>query len=443
MAHLTSKSYFNLQKRLDKAPQGAPSSESLFKILEILFDKNEAELVSVLPINFFTLEDASRCWNKSIKESKLFLDKLADKGIIFDFKNNKTQAYFLAPPLPGFLEMSLMRLDGKFNKKILSELFYQYINNEPKFVRQLVGLKTHPGRVLIQESSITPKIRSEILDYERASEIINSASCITVGICYCRHKMEHVGKACNNPQEVCLTFNNVAETLVKHKIARKIKKSEAFKILNDCIDRGLVQIGDNVQDKVNWICNCCSCCCEALVTYRRLGYNPKLNSNFVSKHHDTECIACGICVQKCPVDAIHIFTHKKTGEKYARVSQEKCIGCGICVRFCPTKSRIIERRSKTKFVPKDTFERLIMTAIERGKLQNLIFDNHKLITSEILQKLVGIILSLKPTKMILLNKYFKSRFLTMISKTSKYTLFDKLFNDGKLDYSHPELKKNK
>jgi len=56
MAHTTSKSYYNLQKRLDQAPQGAPASETLFKILEVLLTKDEAQLVSALPINLFTVK---------------------------------------------------------------------------------------------------------------------------------------------------------------------------------------------------------------------------------------------------------------------------------------------------------------------------------------------------------------------------------------------------
>ena len=47
MAHLTHKSgYQNLVDRLNRYPQGAPPSETLFKILSVLFSEREAELVS-------------------------------------------------------------------------------------------------------------------------------------------------------------------------------------------------------------------------------------------------------------------------------------------------------------------------------------------------------------------------------------------------------------
>ena len=62
MGHMTSKSYHRLQTRLDQAPHGAPPSPTLSRILEVLFSEEEATLVSVLPINMFTVQEAARLW---------------------------------------------------------------------------------------------------------------------------------------------------------------------------------------------------------------------------------------------------------------------------------------------------------------------------------------------------------------------------------------------
>ncbi len=440
MGHISSNSYHVLQRRLEQAPQGAPASDALFKILEVLFTRDEAQLVSLLPINLFTLEEAARLWKKSKEEARAILDTLADKGILFDFAVGKTQAYLLAPPMAGFFEFSLMRLDGRFDKKILSELYYQYINVEEDFIKGIFSLEPAIFRTLVQEDAIEEKDRVVVLDYERASRIIESSSCITVGICYCRHKMEHMGKACNNPREVCLTFNKSAESLAKHKIARSISKEEAHSILKLCIDKGLVQLGDNVQQSVNWICNCCSCCCEALLAYRRLGYSAHINTNFVATPSDEPCTDCGECIERCPVNAIAL-SKRSNGGSYVRIDSGRCIGCGVCVRFCPSHSIVLERREQTAFVPRDSFERYILSAISTGKLQNLLCDNYTLLTHDLLRRFLKIILSLKPAKRLLAQQQLRSRFLTAITKTGHYTLFDKLYNEGrKPDYSHPELR---
>ena len=55
MAHHTVKQgYLDLVDRINRFPQGAPPSELLYRILEMLFSEREAELVSLLPIRPFT-----------------------------------------------------------------------------------------------------------------------------------------------------------------------------------------------------------------------------------------------------------------------------------------------------------------------------------------------------------------------------------------------------
>jgi len=437
MGHITSKNYNSLQKRLDDAVQGAPASESLFQILEILFTEKEANLVSVLPIKPFTAKIASKRWEKSEKETKKILDVLADKGLLIDMFDGKKQVYIIPPTMAGFFEFSLMRTDGKFDRKVLSELFYQYINVEKDFLNEVLALDPSMARVLVHEDTLQEKHKSEILDYERASKVIDTATCITVGTCYCRHKMEHKGLACNMPQDVCLTFNNTAQSLSKHGVAKKISKKEAKKILDKCIKLGLVQIGDNVQNKVSWICNCCSCCCEAILAYKKLKCNMNIQTNFYPEINNDNCTGCGICAKKCPVDAITI--KKIKGKKVAVVDTNMCFGCGVCKRFCPTKTIVMEKRKETAFVPKDGFERFVLTAINQGKLQNLIFDNYNLWSTQIMRRFLKFILNLEPVKRKLATQQLQSKFIHNLSKTY-YTLAKTFIKLEKPDYSHPEMK---
>ena len=60
MAHHTVRSGFvELVDRLNRFPQGAPPSDTLYKILQILFSEREARLVALLPIKPFTARKAS------------------------------------------------------------------------------------------------------------------------------------------------------------------------------------------------------------------------------------------------------------------------------------------------------------------------------------------------------------------------------------------------
>ena len=413
-----SNSYLELQQRLDKGPQGAPASKALFDILKILFTEEEAKLVSILPINFVTAKKAAKIWKKTPEEAEIILDVLADKGLMFDGCQETERTYILAPPMAGFFEFSLMRTDGKFDRKVLSELYHQYINVEEDFLYAIFATETPIDRVFVQEETIQEQHYSEVLDYERVSHIIDTATCITVGDCYCRHKMEHLGKACDNPQEVCLTFNGSAKTLSKHGIAKEITKEKAYEIIDQVIKLGLVQIGDNVQEGINWICNCCGCCCEAIQAYKRLGYSPKIHSNFQPVMISENCNGCNICVQKCPLEAITLVTDD-SGKKYTQVDLDRCFGCGVCARNCNRDAIRMDRIENVRFTPKDSFERGVRMAIDTGKLQNLLFDNQHLWTHKMLQRFVGTLLNLGPIRRKMADDQLKSRFMKLARKMQK------------------------
>ncbi len=45
-----------------------------------------------------------------------------------------------------------------------------------------------------------------------------------------------------------------------------------------------------------------------------------------------KCTGCGICVEKCPVDAITMEDEK------AKINMDECIRCGICHDICPQEA---------------------------------------------------------------------------------------------------------
>ena len=157
MGHITPRKYLQLQKRLDMSAQGAPESEALFNILKILFTEEEAGKTALLPIKPFTVKTAAKRWKTSEAETQKTLNDLADKGILFDLDDGKVQRYVMAPTMAGFFEFSLMRTDGKFNRKVLSELYYQYINEEDDFVARTMNQNPAMARTFVHEKSIAPQ----------------------------------------------------------------------------------------------------------------------------------------------------------------------------------------------------------------------------------------------------------------------------------------------
>jgi len=426
MAHHTLKtSYSGLVDRLNRFPQGAPPSELLYKILKVLFSEQEAQLVSLLPIKPFTAEKASRIWKMDLNTSKKILDTLASRALHVDIEQNGRQEYSLPPPMAGFFEFSLMRVRNDIDQKTLSELFYQYLNVEEDFIRELFTRgETQLGRVFVNEPALSSDNELHVLDYERATEIIKTASLIGVGMCYCRHKMEHLGKTCDAPMNICMTFNTTAASLTKHGHARRIEASECLELLHQAYSHNLVQFGENVREEVNFICNCCGCCCEAMIAARRFAIlNPVHTTNYIPVINNQSCSGCGKCANVCLVEAILLISADDLhhpNRKKAVLNEERCLGCCLCVRNCSVKSIVLKSRSKRVLTPLNGTHKAVVMAIERGSLQHLIFDNRVLFSHRALAALLGALLKLPPVKQAMASQQIKSRYFEqLIQKREK------------------------
>ena len=97
--------------------------------------------------------------------------------------------------------------------------------------------------------------------------------------------------------------------------------------------------------------------------------------------------------------------------KLARLNETMCLGCGVCVRACPEKALTLSSRPERVITPKDGAHRAVMMAIERGKLQNLLFDNRVLWNHRALAAVFEVIFKLPPIKQALGSRQLKSRYL--------------------------------
>ncbi|HSD29088.1 MAG TPA: 4Fe-4S dicluster domain-containing protein [Vicinamibacteria bacterium] len=424
MAHLTARDgYRRLVDRLNRFPQGAPPSELLYGILEILFSPREAELVAQLPIKPFRTATAAKAWGLPLAEASGVLEQLASRAILLDLEDDGEPLYVLPPPMAGFFEFSMMRVRGDVDQKRLAELFLEYMNVEEDFIRELFARgETQLGRAFVWEKSVPAELSLQVLDHERASHVVRSASTVAVSLCYCRHKMEHVGRACDAPRDICLTFGNTARSLARHGYARAVCASEGLELLRQAQERGLVQFGENVRETPAFICNCCGCCCEALLAAKRFGFlRPVHTTNFVVALEGAACDGCGKCAKACPVDALRLVPGRDPahpGRKRAAADEGLCLGCGVCVGACSKGGVRLAARKERVITPVNSTHRVVVMAIERGLLHELVFDNQAHLSHRAMAAILGVILRLPPAKQALASRQLRSRYLDRLLSSS-------------------------
>ena len=406
--------YGRLQERLDLYPIGAPPADALYEILKQLYTEEEAEIGSRMPIRFADIDGIARRTGKSPDALRPVLERMAEKGLAMDFEHKGKVEYMLSPTLLGFFEFAFMRVRNDIPQKELARYMVEYAHDRPDLARSVLAGKVQAGRTLVHESAVDPEDATRILDHESADRIIREAKARAVSLCYCRHVMEHEGRACEQPMDVCTTLNAAADFLVRRGLARKISREEAQDIFAATREAGLVHIGDNVRRRPAFVCHCCGCCCAMLSAINRFKmFDAVITSPFLAAIDAGKCVGCGLCAKKCPIGAIEVGGERT--EAKAAVHADACLGCGVCKPACAKVALSMEPRKERVVVPETAWHRAVLMAIERGKFQNLLFDDFERLDHAALRVITRIVVALPPVKKALLATQVRSRFLQALA----------------------------
>lgn len=349
--------YKKLACHLDKLPGGFPPTEDgvELKILRKLFTPQEAELALTLTLIPETPAVIARRARLPKDEAARRLKEMSLKGLAFRIERpGQEPLYMAAQFVIGIWEYHVNDLDPE-----LVEYMRRYIPTlfNPEAWSKAPQLRTIPvARSLPSEQPVLP--------YEQVEELVRAQKKILVAPCICRREHRLTGEGCDRPEETCLVFGIGADYYLKNGLGRLISLEETLEILEMADKAALVPQPSNAQKIVN-ICLCCGCCCQVLKTIKRYPQPARLvSSPFVAKAEPDKCKGCGICVERCQMEALSLEDDKVV------LDRDRCIGCGLCVTTCPTGCLSLERKpdQEQKPVPRNMMEALLKTARARGKL---------------------------------------------------------------------------
>ena len=179
--------------------------------------------------------------------------------------------------------------------------------------------------------------------------------------------------------------------------------AEGLELLHQAQERDLVQFGENVREGVNFICNCCGCCCEAMIAARRFAAaHPIHTTHFLPVVDEAACTGCERCVRRParwrPSRRSRPTIRSGRSGRWPGSTPERCLGCGVCVRACREEALALAERGPRRLTPLNGAHRAVLMALERGKLQDLVFDNRLLWSHRALAAFLGAVLKLPPVK---------------------------------------------
>ena len=429
MGHLIGKEdiYTKLGQKIDRLQTSVPWSRAFYEILKELYSTEEADIVVKMPFGLSTLDRIAKISKYEKSKLRRILDELCFKGLVIDLWINNDYYYSPSPFVVGIFEFTMMRTGGHLNTNKWAHLFNEYMHKEGLFYKANFedGQKLSPLRTLPHEEAIIDSHYLEILDYEKATFIVEESNSFSIGICSCRHEKLHLDqKECDTPLDTCSSFGLAADYLIRRNLAKKVSKSEMLENIARSKELGLVFEADNIQRNVTFICHCCKCCCNALAGISRHGFpNTVVTSSFIAKVDESKCDGCGKCAKACPINAIEMvpIDRPKTKKKkqQSKIDTSICLGCGVCALQCKTGALGLVKRKQRVIPPETTFERLILTCIEKDNLQYLLFNNPQSFTQKHMRGFVGGFLKLPPVKKALTSDMLRSRFLAALKTATK------------------------
>lgn len=318
-----------------------------YAVAEELFTPKEAAVAVVMPRRPSTAATIAQAMGGNEEQVAEVLEAMADKGLCSSFIRDGARHYAAVPFVPGIFEFQFMRGTSTERDRRLARLIHAYKEAvDAKRGSQRISFPT--ARVITVEKTIRPG--STVHTYDQVSSYIAKAERIAVTTCFCRHegRLLDEEKDCGRPLDVCMQFGPGAEYVIERRMGREVTKQEAMEVLKRSEEAGLVHTSNNLQEGIDFLCNCCPCHCMILkeaLTFSEPG--KFLSSGFKPTFDPERCVGCETCMERCPAKALAM-----NGD-VPQVDERRCFGCGVCATGCPSEAIEMVARPEAMEPPRD------------------------------------------------------------------------------------------
>jgi Pyruvate/2-oxoacid:ferredoxin oxidoreductase delta subunit len=318
-----------------------------YEMVEVLFTPAEAEVNNAMPKTPVTAKDMAGIMGREEKEVEKVLESMAGKGLCLAVTMDQTRYYQTARFMPGIFEFQFMPGKTSERDKKIAEVIHTY---KKAFDRNIDRSKPSFPSVRVITVDALVQAGNQVHTYDQVQSFIDQNEHIAVATCYCRHAAMLRGEDTHGmPNDVCMQFGLWAQFAVERLGARKVNKQEARQVLDRAEEAGLIHMSQNVTEGITFLCNCDRWHCFAV---KDALAKPKpglfFNSGFEPVFDPNLCTACGICLDRCPPQALTMGD-----ENLPLVNPDRCFGCAVCATGCPTQAIAMVNKPDFPAPPRD------------------------------------------------------------------------------------------
>lgn len=279
--------------------------------LDMIMNKEEARFMLSFEkkrVNAYSVEQLAEKNQMSVEEAQQYCDNLCRTGILeFDRETeDKSKRYFIPKFVVGSGEYMMM------NNKLIED--HPEIATLFSLMAQAAGPiadNVPPGggglgmHVIPIEKAIPAE--SQSVSVEHISHWLKKYDKYALEVCSCRRQQRILGEGTGDIEGAfCIALGDMAEYVVETgKEARYATYEECMEVLRRAEEKGFLHQIVNIdgENKCVGICNCAPGVCNGIRS-SQLFNTPNMSASAYRAHVDkSKCVACGKCVEVCPVGA--------------------------------------------------------------------------------------------------------------------------------------------